>query len=73
MPDPELSKIKLTFDIEASLLNAAQMKAVQNRTTLEQVIGEELTADLREALPIMNPPITKRFASGKSVLKAGGQ
>jgi hypothetical protein len=73
MPDPELSKIKLTFHIEASLLNAAQMKAAQNRTTLEQVIGEELTADLREALPIMNPPITKRFASGNSVLKAGGQ
>ena len=73
MPDPELPKIKLTFDIEASLLNAAQMKAAQNGTTLEQVIGEGLTADLREALPIMNPPITKRFASGKSVLKAGGQ
>jgi hypothetical protein len=73
MPDPELSKIKLTFHIEASLLNAAQMKAAQNRTTLEQVIGEELTADLREALPIMNPPITKRFASSKSVIKTAGQ
>jgi hypothetical protein len=73
MPDPELSKIKLTFHIEASLLNAAQMKAAQNRTTLEQVIGEGLTADLREALPIMNPPITKRFASSKSVIKAAGQ
>jgi hypothetical protein len=73
MPDPELPKIKLTFDIEASLLNAAHMKAAQNGTTLEQVIEEGLTADLREALPIMNPPITKRFASSKSVIKAAGQ
>jgi predicted HicB family RNase H-like nuclease len=67
MPDPQFSKTKLTFDIDESLLNAAQMKAAQNNTSLDQVIEEGLTVYLQEALPDMRLPNTDPPASGMSV------
>ena len=66
MPDPQFSKIKLTFGIEESLLKAAQMKAAEEDTSLEQVIEEGLTAYLQEALPDMGLPVTDPPASGMS-------
>jgi predicted HicB family RNase H-like nuclease len=66
MPDPQFSKTKLTFDIEESLLKAAQMKAAEEDTSLEQVIEEGLTAYLQEALPNMGLPVTDPPASGMS-------
>jgi predicted HicB family RNase H-like nuclease len=66
MPDPQFSKTKLTFDIEESLLKAAQMKAAEEDTSLEQVIEEGLTAYLQEALPDMGLPVTDPLASGMS-------
>jgi predicted HicB family RNase H-like nuclease len=66
MPDPQFSKTKLTFDIEESLLKAAQMKAAEEDTSLEQVIEEGLTAYLQEALPDMGLPVTDPPASGMS-------
>jgi predicted HicB family RNase H-like nuclease len=66
MPDPQFSKTKLTFDIDESLLKAAQMKAAEEDTSLEQVIEEGLTAYLQEALPDMGLPVTDPPASGMS-------
>ncbi len=66
MPGPQFSKIKLTFDIDESLLKAAQMKSAEEDTSLDQVIEEGLTAYLQEALPDMGLPITEPPASGMS-------
>ena len=53
MTDQKFSKIKLTIDIDGPLLNAAQIKAAEEGTSLEQVIEKLLFAYVHEARPDM--------------------